>query len=131
MARIWPFAAALCVAFPSHAQPTTDATPAEPHFVIRYEAGPAWKAGQPMDKQDLREHFFYMRRLHANGTIVLAGPVGANGGLVVLRAPSQAAAETVMTNDPAVKSGVFRGSVASFVPVFGQPALDGNAANRN
>jgi uncharacterized protein YciI len=87
-------------------------------FAVVYRAGPGWKPGVPMEQQGLRDHFFYLRDLHARGVVVLAGPLGADGGLVLVRAREQAEAERVIAADPAVVSGVFTGEARAFVPRF-------------
>ena len=58
------------------------------------------------------EHFEYLKRLLAAGSLVMAGRTeDASMGLAVLRADSDAAAERVMADDPAVKAGVFAGEL--------------------
>lgn len=62
------------------------------------------------------EHFAYLQRLHAAGSLVLAGrtlqpqPVG----IVVFEAENEEAAQAVFAEDPAVKAGVFKGRVAPY-----------------
>ena len=87
-------------------------------FAITYRAGPSWKPGVPMEQQGLRDHFYYLRDLHARGTVLLAGPLGDDGGLVLVRARDQAEAERMMATDPAVVGGLFVGDVRPFVPRF-------------
>ena len=54
------------------------------------------------------EHFEYLKKLHADGTLILAGRTeDASMGLVVLKADSEEAADSLMQADPAVKAGVF------------------------
>jgi uncharacterized protein len=71
-----------------------------------------------MAEQGLREHFLYVRDLHARGVIRLAGPRGAEGGLIVLRAGDQAEADRILAADPAVTAGLFIGEAMSFTPRF-------------
>lgn len=87
-------------------------------FVILYRAGPNWTPGVPMSEQGLLEHFYYMRDLDRASRIVLAGPVGEDGGLVVLRAADQAEADKVIVADPAVTAGKFVGTAVPFVARF-------------
>jgi uncharacterized protein YciI len=87
-------------------------------FAVVYRAGPNWKPGVPMEQQGLRDHFHYLRDLHARGVIQLAGPLGADGGLVLLRARDQKEAERVIAEDPAVVAGLFVGEAEPFVPRF-------------
>ena len=87
-------------------------------YAIVYRAGPSWRPGVPMEQQGLREHFYYLRDLHARGVILLAGPLGADGGLVLLRASDQAEADRLMAADPAVIAGLFVGEARPFVTRF-------------
>lgn len=89
-------------------------------FAVIYRPGPSWLPGQPMAAQPgMREHFVYIRDLHARGVIVLAGPRGDDGGLVLVRAVTLGEAQAVMAADPAVTSGLFVGEVGAFVARFG------------
>ena len=87
-------------------------------FAILYHPGPAWRAGVPMEKQGLRDHFFYLRALDKDGRIVIAGPVGPDGGLILLLARDQADADHVVAADPAVVAGLFVGKAKRFIPRF-------------
>lgn len=121
--RAVAFAALCALASPVLAQQSPPPSVAQqaddgPLFLILYRAGPAWEPGAPMAEQGLLEHFYYMRDLHQQGRILLAGPVGEDGGLVVLRAADQAEAERVIGDDPAVTAGKFVGTAAPFVARF-------------
>lgn len=89
-----------------------------PLFAVVYEAGPTWTPEVPMAEQGLLDHFYYMRDLHQRGHIVIAGPLGEDGGLVILRAADQAAADQAIAADPAVKEGKFVGTATPFVARF-------------
>lgn len=91
---------------------------ARPLFAIVYRAGPAWKPGIPMKDQGLRDHFYYVKALHERGDIVYAGALGPDGGLMIFHAGDQATAEAIATNDPAVKTGIFRADVRRYTPRF-------------
>jgi len=58
------------------------------------------------------EHFAYLKRLTAEGTVLMAGRTLNDDertfGIVVFLAESEAKAAAVVRNDPAVKSGVMR-----------------------
>lgn len=90
-----------------------------PLFAVVYRAGPKWKAGVPMENQGLRDHFFYLRGLSEKDVIVVAGPLGADGGLVILRAQDERAAAQVVAADPAVIANLFVGEVKPFSPRIG------------
>ena len=55
-------------------------------------------------------HFEYLKRLQAEGILVLAGPSlePPQIGLVIFRAVDRAQAERILADDPAVAGGVFR-----------------------
>lgn len=97
-------------------QPVT--AEARPLFALVYRAGPAWKPGVPMKDQGLRDHFYYVKALHERGDIVYAGAMGPDGGLMILHAADQTAADAVAANDPAVKTGIFTGEVRRYMPRF-------------
>jgi len=101
----------------SQSQPQPVAT-TRPLFAIVYRAGPAWKSGVPMKEQGLRDHFYYVKALHERGDIVYAGAMGPDGGLMILHAADQTAAQTVAANDPAVKTGIFLADVRHYTPRF-------------
>lgn len=89
-----------------------------PLFAIVYRAGPAWKPGVPMKDQGLRDHFYYVKALHERGDVVYAGAMGPDGGLMILHAADQAAADAVAAGDPAVKTGIFLADVRRYTPRF-------------
>jgi uncharacterized protein YciI len=52
-------------------------------------------------------HLDYLRRLHADGKLVMAGPVAdASGALVVYRAADAAEAQQLVAEDPYTREGV-------------------------
>lgn len=103
---------------PVRAAPAPDPDVPTELFVIRYEPGTNWKPDRPMSEQGLLEHFHYVKALHAKGLIVLAGPVGPDSGLIVLRARDLAEASRVMAEDPAVTAAIFAGSIQPFTARF-------------
>src|ERR1041384_3604060 len=77
-------------------------------YLILYRPGPAWLTGKSVMEQSLKEHGKYMLNLYMKGSMKLAGPLTDDaGGAVLLEATTEAEAKAVVTNDPAVKSGVF------------------------
>jgi uncharacterized protein len=98
---------------------TAASAPSDRLSAIVYRAGPKWRPGVPMEQQGLRDHFFYMRDLHARGVIRLAGPRGTDGGVIILHARDQAEADRILAADPAVAAGLFTGEALSFTPRFG------------
>lgn len=65
----------------------------------------------------MSEHFQYLKKLTADGTVVLAGP-SINGektfGLIIVETATEAEARTIMENDPSYKAGIQRGEVLPF-----------------
>lgn len=77
-------------------------------YLVLYRPGPAWLRGKSIMEQPLKEHGKYMLSLYIRGSMKLAGPLTDNaGGAVLLEVANEAAAKAIVTNDPAVKSGVF------------------------
>jgi uncharacterized protein YciI len=111
---------------------TAQGESAQPLFAVVYRPGPKWKVGAPMKDQDLRNHFLYLRDLGQKGAVVVAGPLGDDGGLVILRASNQEAALRMVSADPAVLAGVFVGQVRPFLPRIGgsEPLLPAVPAGR-
>lgn len=89
-------------------------------FVIIYRPGPNWLSGVPMRDQGLIDHFHYMRELHESGRMLLAGPLGEDSGLVIVRAATKEEVDEIVKSDPAVVEGKFIGAVESYVPRFGE-----------
>jgi uncharacterized protein YciI len=63
------------------------------------------------------DHFQYLKKLAAEGKVVLAGP-SINGdktfGLIVVETSSEAEARSIMENDPSYKAGIQKGEVLPF-----------------
>jgi uncharacterized protein len=88
-------------------------------YAVIYRPGPNWKVGLPMKDQDLRDHFFYLRDLNEKGVVAVAGPLGDDGGLVIMRATDGKAAGLLVSADPAVSAGIFVGEPRPFLPRIG------------
>jgi uncharacterized protein YciI len=61
-------------------------------------------------------HFEYLKKLLADGVLVLAGPTlgSVNTGIAVFEAPDEEAARAVMEQDPVIAGGVARGELRPF-----------------
>ncbi len=63
------------------------------------------------------DHFQYLKKLTAEGKVVLAGP-SINGektfGLIVVETDTEAEARSIMENDPSYKAGIQKGEVLPF-----------------
>ena len=77
-------------------------------YLVLYRPGPAWLTGKSVMEQPLKDHGKYMLGLYIKGCMKLAGPLTDDaGGAVLLEVSSETEAKAIVTNDPAVKSGVF------------------------
>jgi len=66
----------------------------------------------PEEETAMTEHFDYLKRLHREGMVQLAGPcLDAAFGIVIFEAPDIESARKIMANDPAVYKGVMQGEV--------------------
>jgi uncharacterized protein YciI len=70
----------------------------------------------PQERQVWDEHFARLKRLLAEGTLILAGPTlgVTNTGIAVIEAADEAAARRLMEEDPAIASGIGRGELRGF-----------------
>lgn len=92
-------------------------------FVLTYGPGPNWVAGKPMAQQDLRAHRAYYARLAEEGRVVGAGAFPeVNGGMAIVRA-TRAEADALIAADPAIASGVLRGTAQLWRTFYGVPPL--------
>ena len=62
------------------------------------------------------EHFERLKRLLAEGTLIIAGPTlgRINTGVAVIEAPDEGSARQIMEADPAIASGFARGELRGF-----------------
>lgn len=58
-------------------------------------------------------HFERLRRLHAEGVVILVGPTlgEVNTGIAIFEAPDEAAARRIMDEDPVIAGGFARGEL--------------------
>jgi len=68
------------------------------------------------EKRVWREHFERLKRLYAEGVIILVGPtlVAVNTGIAVFEAEDEASAQRLMEEDPAIAGGYARGELRPF-----------------
>jgi len=74
-------------------------------FLMR---GPNTSQDKAAAEEIQKGHLAYMESLHAQGTLLVAGPFGDDGaarGIVIYRVPNVAAAKALAAEDPAVKAG--------------------------
>lgn len=80
------------------------------HFLIVYRPPRETFTEDATDSESaaVGEHFEYLKKLMADGQLILAGRTeDASMGLVVLEAENLDTAEKIMHNDPVIKAGVF------------------------
>ena len=70
----------------------------------------------PDEERVWADHFERLKKLLAEGTLVLAGPTlgRVNTGIVVLEAPDEAAARQIMDADPTIVAGYATGELREF-----------------
>ena len=70
----------------------------------------------PEEGTKVEAHFQYLKSLTDRGVVVMAGRTTEPPftGIVVFRSEDGTAAEAIMSNDPAVEAGVFRGRISEF-----------------
>ena len=77
-------------------------------FLVTRIRGQAWDAGKPMNAQEQwSEHATFMNRLAADGFVVLGGPVGESGEvLLVVDADDEGEIQATLSRDPWSHSGI-------------------------
>jgi uncharacterized protein YciI len=62
------------------------------------------------------EHFQRLKKMLADGTLVLAGPTlgRKNDGIVIFDAPDEETARRIMNDDPTIRSGIASGELRGF-----------------
>lgn len=87
-------------------------------FVLVYSRGPAWKADLPMKDQGLGPHARYMKELRDGDILFAAGPLDADGGMIIVKAAGREAVTAIMEHDPAIQAGLFIGQIHSWAAAF-------------
>jgi uncharacterized protein len=91
-------------------------------YAFIYAAGPQWAAGRPVTEQNLGAHRAYMEKLYVEGRLLWGGPFldDEGGGLAVVRAAGNEEAAALLADDPAIRNGIFIGSMRTWYPVLGE-----------
>ena len=93
-------------------------SPASPArlFAVHFTTGPAWDATKPPNEQPLfKEHSANLNRMRQAGLLVLGGRYG-EFGLILVRAPDEAAVQAQLAQDPSLAVGLFKAQVSEFRP---------------
>jgi uncharacterized protein YciI len=70
----------------------------------------------PEEERVFGEHFAYLKTLHENEILILAGPTlgHVNTGICIFRAPDELSAKRVMSDDPAIRAKIVSGELRPF-----------------
>ena len=92
---------------------------AEIWHIVHYRPGPNWRVGMPVCDQPLDAHVDFLRDLHGDGHVAMAGPFAdSSGGLVVIASDSQTDVESLIADDPAIGEGTLVAMVKPWVRVL-------------
>jgi uncharacterized protein YciI len=77
-------------------------------FAVTRKRGPAWDQTQPLRAQEeWTEHAAFMDQLAADGFVMLGGPVGESGDvLLIINAADEGEINTTLARDPWSQSGM-------------------------
>jgi uncharacterized protein YciI len=77
-------------------------------YVVMLSRGPAWNESQPLEGQvEWRPHADFMNALHAEGFVLLAGPLqGTSDVLQIIRAESPEHIAVRLGEDPWAQNGL-------------------------
>jgi uncharacterized protein YciI len=87
------------------------------HFLVIYRPPRPTFAQDATDGEErvIGEHFVYLKRLLAEGKLLLAGPCeDASMGIAILETADEEEARGILARDPAVTGGVFTGEVKPY-----------------
>ena len=69
----------------------------------------------PKEAELTSQHFNYLKDLHGKGVVILAGRTlntdPSSFGIIIFQAENEAAAQTIVDNDPGVKKGLFHAAL--------------------
>ncbi len=89
-----------------------------PLFIVHFTTGPAWVQDKPFSEQlHARDHSANLQRLRGLGSILVGARYG-DTGMVILRAESEERARAEIDQDPAVRSGIFKYTLAELRPFY-------------
>jgi len=117
---------ALALSPPAFGQADPARTAPDKLYLVVFSLGPAWYKGKaPPEQTAFREHGANLKRLRDAKRIAM-GARYADKGMIVLRAPSEAAARAEVEADPGVKAGIFTFEVDELRVFY--PGVVGDAA---
>jgi uncharacterized protein YciI len=88
-------------------------------FVLLMSPGENFEHDKPMSQQKLEDHRAYYQKLLEKDFVVIGGGfTEENGGLSILKVRDKTQVDSLVRNDPAVLSGVFKIEVKPIFAVF-------------
>lgn len=117
MSRLLP--ALLLVFIPVlRAADPTPAAPAPKLYAVTITTGPGWDGQKaPNEQKFFKEHSANLARMRAESTLVLGGRY-AEKGLLLMRAPDEAAVRAQLAQDPSITAGTFQALIEEFRPFY-------------
>ncbi len=101
-----------CTSVLTHA--AAPATPTTQLFAVTLTTGPAWDRAKPANEQIFfKEHSAHLARLRTEGLSVIGGRYG-DKGLLLVRAPDEAAVRAELAKDPSIAAGTFQATVEEY-----------------
>ncbi|GAC1461857.1 MAG: hypothetical protein PVSMB7_00760 [Chloroflexota bacterium] len=92
-------------------------------YAIIFTPGPAWDPNEPPEKQRLDKHNKHLHDLRTRRKLLQAASFDKhNRSVAVVEVGSEAEAESLLQQDPAVQDGVLRGELRPWHIVFGLQA---------
>ena len=70
------------------------------------------------------EHVRYVAKGAEQGVVIFGGPKAANGGVVLIKAPSLEDCQAFLAGDPMIKAGAQRYDITEFQIIEHNPCLD-------
>ena len=100
-------------------EPKADKYANRRHFVLFFTPGDHWEKDKPMSQQKLEAHRAYYQDLMNKGQVVIGGGfLDKDNGMSILKVKNIEEANEIVTNDPAVISGIFTIEVRPFFAAF-------------
>lgn len=85
-------------------------------FIVHFSTGPSWDQSKPPSEQThFREHSANLNRLRREGLLLIGARYG-DKGMIVLRAPDEAAVRAQLVQDPSLAAGTFAARIDLFRP---------------
>lgn len=88
-------------------------------YVLLFTPGERWDKDKPLSQQRLEDHRAYYQKLLESGKVILGGGfIEEDAGISILKAKNRVEVDSLVRNDPAVLSGIFKIEVKPLFVVF-------------